>query len=262
MAARITVMGSGTSHGVPMIGCDCATCRSTDPRDNRTNASLLLTVDGRNVLIDCGRDFRTQALRQDLRRLDALLITHAHYDHIAGIDDLRVFTSRGRGSLPVYGRAGHLQYIREHAFRYLFDGNGHKGGGVASLDLRPIEGGAEICGVTFRPVTVLHGNSEVSGYRFRDCAYVPDVSAIPQPAMEALGGLKLLIIDALRYRPHVSHFSVDQAVAVVRRLQPARALLTHLCHDVLHGDLEARLARETGCAVALAYDGLTVELDD
>ena len=244
-----------------MIGCDCAVCRSRDPRDNRTNASVLVTVGERNILVDCGRDFRTQALRHDLRRLDALLLTHTHYDHIAGIDDLRVFTSRGRGSLPVYGRAAHLQYIRDHSFRYLFEGNGHKGGGVASLEMRPVDGPFEVCGVEFRPVTVIHGNSEVCGYRFVDCAYIPDVSRVPEPALEALGGLKLLILDGLRYRPHVSHMSIDQALAVVRRLAPARALLTHICHDVLHADLEARLARETGSAVGLAYDGLTVDLD-
>ncbi len=254
-------MGSGTSHGVPMIGCDCATCRSPDPRDKRTNASLLITADGGNVLIDCGRDFRTQALRQNLRRLEALLITHTHYDHIAGIDDLRVFTSRGRGSLPVYGRADHLQYIRDHPFRYLFEGNGHTGGGVASLDLRPIAASVEICGVEFRPITVLHGNSEVWGYRFCDCAYIPDVSAIPQRAIGELGGLRLLIIDGLRTRPHVSHLSVEEALAIVRRLAPARALLTHVCHEVLHARLEERLARETGSVVGLAYDGLTVDLE-
>jgi len=259
---RLTILGSGTSHGVPMIGCDCPTCCSADPRDSRTNASLLVSLGATNVLIDCGRDFRAQALRHHLRGLDALLLTHAHYDHIAGIDDLRVFTSRGRGSLPVYGAAGHLQYIREHAFRYLFEDNGHKGGGIASLDLRPTAAApVAIGGVEFRPVPVLHGHSEVFGYRFCDCAYVPDVSHLPEPALDALRGLKLLIIDGLRYRPHVSHFSVDQAVSVARRLTPERTLLTHICHEVLHADLEARLLRETGQSIGPAYDGLAIELD-
>ena len=243
-----------------MIGCDCPTCRSKDPRDNRTNSSVLLAAGERRILIDCGRDFRAQALRHGLRRLDALLLTHAHYDHIAGMDDLRVFTSRGRGSLPVYGPAAHLQVVREHSFRYLFEGNGHAGGGIASLDLRPITGPVEIRGLEFRPVAVLHGNTGVFGYRFADCAYLPDVSRLPDAALEALQGLKLLIIDGLRYRPHVSHLSVDQAVAVSRTLAAERTLLTHVCHDVLHADLEARLRRETGEAVGLACDGLEVDL--
>ncbi len=262
MDVRVTVLGSGTSHGVPMIGCECATCRSADPRDKRTNASLLVSAGESRILLDCGRDFRVQALRQRLARLDALLLTHAHYDHVAGMDDLRVFTSRGRGSLPVYGPADHLQYVREHAFRYLFEGRtAHRGGGVASLDLRPVDGPFEVCGIEFRPIPVLHGNTEVFGYRFADCAYLPDVSRLPQAAVEALGGLRLLVIDGLRYRSHVSHLSVDEALSVVRGLAPRRALLTHICHDVLHADLEARLLRENGARVGVAYDGLEIEPD-
>jgi phosphoribosyl 1,2-cyclic phosphate phosphodiesterase len=275
MTVRLTILGSGTSHGVPMVGCDCPTCRSTDPRDNRTNASVLLSVGESAVLIDCGRDFRTQALRAGLRRLDALIVTHSHYDHIAGIDDLRVFTTRGRGSLPVYGPRQHLDYIREHSFRYLFQGNGHEGGGVAKIDLMPVNRPFEVCGVEFLPIPVLHGNTDVFGYRFLDCAYIPDVSRVSDEARASLRGLRLLIIDGLRYRPHVSHFSIDQAVAVAKDLAPQRTLVTHLCHDVVHADLEARLASLAGGVpnaaatgrqaaatpwVAPAYDGLEIPL--
>ena len=229
------------------------------------NAAALLSWDDTNLLIDCGRDFRQQALRFGIRSLDALILTHNHYDHIAGIDDLRVFTSRGDPPMPVFGKPEHLDYLREKTFSYLFDERLQRGGGVASLDLRPTRGPFELCGVRFEPVPVRHGSAEIFGYRFLDCAYLSDVSEIPPDTEERLHGLRLLIVDGLRYRPHVSHFSVTEAVETIRRLRPERALLTHMCHDVLHADLAARLqdgAGEFACEVPIepAHDGLQIAL--
>jgi phosphoribosyl 1,2-cyclic phosphate phosphodiesterase len=229
------------------------------------NAAALLSWDGTNLLIDCGRDFRQQALRFGIRRLDALVVTHNHYDHIAGIDDLRVFTARGAPPMPVYGKPEHLDYLREKTFSYLFDERLQRGGGVASLELRPTSGPFELHGVRFEPLPVQHGSAEIFGYRFLDCAYLSDVSEIPQDTEERLRGLRVLILDGLRYRPHVSHLSVLEAVATIRRLRPERAYLTHMCHDVLHADLAARLRDADGelaCEVPTepAHDGLRITL--
>ena len=252
---------------MPMIGCGCRTCTSTDPRDRRTNASALLRAGDVNILIDCGRDFRDQALRLGLRRVDHVLLTHIHHDHIAGIDDLRAFTSRTRMPMPVYGKDEHLAYIRDYSFRYLFDPGVQAGGGVASLDLRPLDGPLELAGVRFEPVPLIHGSAEILGYRFLDCAYLSDVSSIPEPTVRRLGGLRVLIIDGLRYRPHVSHYSVTEALAMIARLAPERAFLTHMSHDVLHSKLARELREGRGdfaCPVEVepGYDGLVLDLEE
>jgi phosphoribosyl 1,2-cyclic phosphate phosphodiesterase len=229
------------------------------------NAAALLRCDGKNLLIDCGRDFRQQALTFGIRSLDAVILTHNHYDHIAGIDDLRVFTARGAPPMPVYGKPEHLEYVREKAFSYLFNERRQRGGGVASLELRPTRDPFAVAGVRFEPLTVHHGSAEIFGYRFLDCAYLSDVSEIPPATLERLRGLRVLILDGLRYRPHVSHLSVTEAIKIVRNLRPSRAYLTHMCHDVLHADLTARLRAGAGdfaapVPVRPAHDGLQIAL--
>lgn len=261
----VTVLGSGTSHGVPMIGCDCATCRSTDFRDKRTNASVLVETGDANVLIDCGRDFRAQAIRERLRRVDHVLITHTHFDHVAGIDDLRVFNHLQGKRIPLHGRAEHLEELRSHTYHYLFDPSVQRGGGLAELELVPIGGPVTLGGLTFVPLPVLHGRLEILGYRFRDCAYISDASAIPERTQEQLLGLELLVIDALRFRPHSTHLSIPEALALVDRLRPRRTYFTHICHDVLHEEVEQGLRdRLSGYwapgEVHLAWDGLRIPL--
>ena len=263
LAMTVTVLGSGTSHGVPMIGCDCATCRSTDPRDKRTNASILVDVGDAKILIDCGRDFRNQAIRERIRRVDHVLITHTHFDHVAGIDDLRVFNYIQRKRIPLYGRVQHLEELRLHTYHHLFDPSIQRGGGIAELELIPLEGPVTLGGVPFIPLTVHHGRLEILGFRFGDAAYISDVSAIPEPTIAALGGLELLIIDALRFRPHGTHLSISEALALVDRLRPRRTFFTHICHDVLHEEVEQGLReRLSGYwapgEVHLAWDGLRV----
>jgi phosphoribosyl 1,2-cyclic phosphate phosphodiesterase len=260
----LTFLGTGTSHGVPMIGCDCPTCRSDDPRDKRSNASLLVTVRGKNILIDCGRDFRQQALRQGLKEVDYVLVTHTHFDHIAGLDDLRVYSRRERGPIPVMGHQEHLSYLKTYIFHYLFDGSAQLGGGLADLELIALDSHFLLEGIMFEPLPVLHGRLRVLGYKFLNCAYISDVSEIPESTLKQLYGLDVLIIDALRYRPHSTHLSLDEALKLIAELKPAKTYLTHIAHDMRHSELEERLRDpDSGCfapGVEPAYDGLTLEL--
>ncbi len=262
----LTFLGTGTSHGVPMIGCDCPTCTSTDERDRRSNASLMITLPtGKVILIDCGRDFRAQALRLRIPRVDYVLLTHVHFDHIAGLDDLRVYNRRQGTPIPVFGRSEHLDYLRRHPFPYMFN-RPREGGGVAELELIAVDGPFFLEGIGFEPLVVKHGEQEILGYKFRGCAYLSDVSAIPKETLAGLFGLEVLILGALRYRPHSTHLSLAEALEVIGRLRPRRAWLTHICHDLLHREVEEQLKEPGGPfyagrqAVSPAYDGLSLKL--
>ncbi len=264
---RLTFLGSGTSHGVPVIGCHCVTCSSPNPKDNRTNASLLIERRGKNILIDCGRDFRVQAIREDIRRLDHLFLTHTHFDHVAGIDDLRVYNYRQSEPIPIYGKEGHLRYLEKYIFHYLFDDGIQKGGGVSHLEPIPLNGPLKIDGLLFEPITVFHGRLKIYGYRFGACAYISDVSFIPDETLEKLEDLEILIIDALRFRSHPTHFNFEQALEIAIRLKPSRTYLTHMCHDILHDEVEQGLQNPSSgysstLPVYLAYDGLSLKLAD
>jgi phosphoribosyl 1,2-cyclic phosphate phosphodiesterase len=262
---NLIFLGTGTSHGVPMIGCSCPTCTSTDPRDIRTNASVLISVREKNILIDCGRDFHQQAVKQRLGHVDHVLLTHTHFDHIAGIDDLRVFTSRHRTSIPVFGRQDHLDYLRTYIYHYLFDPDIQKGGGIADIDLVALNGRFLLEGMLIEPLPVYHGSMEILGYRFGDCAYLSDVSEIPNSTLQKLYGLDVLILGALRHIEHPTHFNISQALAVVAEVEPKRSYFTHICHDVLHEQVEKEFTNPGGpyyspLEVHLAYDGLILEL--
>jgi phosphoribosyl 1,2-cyclic phosphate phosphodiesterase len=260
----LTFLGTGTSHGVPMIACSCPTCRSTDPRDTRTNASVLLSTRGKKILVDCGRDFHLQALRQRIDHVDYLLLTHTHFDHIAGIDELRVYTARRRVSIPVFGKPEHLSYLRNYIYHYLFDSGVQWGGGIASIELVALNGGFNLEGIQIEPLTAYHGSMEILGYRFGNIAYLSDVSAIPEETRGKLLGLDLLILGALRHTEHPTHFNITQALGVVAELQPKRAFFTHICHDILHETVDRQFS-DPGSTyyspvdVHLAYDGLTLE---
>jgi len=255
MKATLTVLGSGTSMGVPTIGCSCAVCRSTDPHDRRTRPSVLIEYSGKFVLIDTTPDFREQAIREGIHQLDAVLYTHTHADHILGIDDLRPLSFRRSSGIPLYARPEAAEFLR-NMFRYIFDAN-YKFGGIAKVELRTINGVMELFGARFEPVTVIHGDAEIYGYRFGSAAYLTDHSEIPEASFNQLQDLDILFLDALRDKPHPTHSTVENSLRIVQRLQPKRAFFTHICHDLPHEATNARLPD----TVRLSYDGMKLEFE-
>ena len=259
---KVTVLGSGTSMGVPTLGCPCRVCSSTDPHDKRLRPSLLISRGGQNVVIDTTPDFRQQALRVGLDRLDAILLTHGHADHILGFDDIRPFNIRQRAALPVYSNEETFRIIRR-VFAYVFDDKPTLST-VPSVTLNTIDGPRQFLGVPFIPVPLLHGNMEVLGFRFGRAAYLTDFSHIPESSMALLQGLDELILDALRDIPHPMHQTVDQALAIIQHLKPRRAWFTHIAHDLPHAETNKRLVSMGFPHVQMAYDGLEfeVQVDD
>jgi phosphoribosyl 1,2-cyclic phosphate phosphodiesterase len=247
-------LGTGTSTGVPIVACPCAVCASTDPHDKRTRPSILLEYDGRAVVVDTTPDFRTQALREGLTRLDAVVYTHHHVDHILGLDDTRVFYFRQQVPIPIYAEARCMATIQA-TFSYIFNGN-YRFGGVGKLDPHLIEGPFDLWGLKFIPVPVMHGDMPILGFRFRDTAYLTDVSEIPESSLSLLAGLDVLIVDALRLKPHPTHQTLAQALAMVERLKPRRAFFTHIAHELGHEQINSTLPEH----VKLAYDGLRLEI--
>lgn len=256
MQATLTVLGSGTSMGVPTIGCDCAVCHSTDPRDRRTRPSVMITYAGRNILIDTGPDFREQALREQITHVDAVLYTHTHADHILGIDDLRPLSFAHKpGKLPLYATADAAEFLRR-MFRYIFDAD-YKFGGLPQVEMKAIEGPISLFGACFEPVTVIHGETPILAFRFGSAAYLTDHSDVPAASLDKLHDLDILFLDALRYKPHPTHSTVDQALTIVNEVKPKRAFFTHICHDLPHEATNATLP----AGVQLAYDGMKLEFE-
>jgi phosphoribosyl 1,2-cyclic phosphate phosphodiesterase len=256
-SARVTFLGTGTSHGVPMIGCSCATCRSTDPRDKRLRPSIYLDIPDRGrLLVDSSTDLRQQALTHGITQVDAVLYTHAHADHILGLDELRRFNMIQKTTIPCYADARTWEALRR-TFFYVFDGVLRQGGGVPQLEERVIDGPFEVQGVHVSPVPLLHGSLPILGFRFGNFAYLTDCSAIPDASWPLLDGVDTMVVDALRDRPHPTHFNVAQALDVVARVAPRRALFTHMAHDLPHAATCARLP----AGVELAYDGLSLDID-
>lgn len=255
---RITFLGTGTSHGVPMIGCDCATCRSTDPRDRRLRPSIYVEADGdpagTKLLVDAGPDLREQALRRDIRRVDAILFTHGHADHILGIDDVRRFNSLMKQSMACYGDTQTLDDVRK-TFHYVFDPATPKGGGLPALDLRRVDGPFRAGALDVQPVPLWHGTRPILGYRFGPFAYLTDCNRLADEAWPLLTGLDVVVIDALREQPHPTHFSLGEAIETARRIGARQTFFTHMCHHLQHEPTNARLPE----GMSLAYDGLVLE---
>ena len=252
--AILTFLGTGTSMGVPMIGCDCRVCKSTNPKDKRSRSSVMITEGGKNILVDTTTDFYYQAINNGLRNINAVLYTHAHADHVNGIDELRRFNHIQHEEIVCYGRADTIDAIRR-IFSYIFD---RKEGqfDLPQLDTRVIDSTLNLFGVEITPIELLHGTQLIYGYKFYGCAYLTDCSAIPDSSMEQLYGLDTIIIDALRYAPHKNHFNFDEALAMIANLNPKRAFLTHLTHDYLYDEMKDKLPEN----VYLPYDGLKIEL--
>lgn len=254
--ARVTFLGTGTSHGVPMIGCTCATCQSTDPRDQRLRPSIYLAVDGGPaVLVDTATDLRQQALARRLTRVDAVLYTHSHADHVMGLDELRRFNMLQRSPIPAYADARTADDLRR-TFSYVFDPPAEPGGGVPQIELHHIDGPFSIDSLRIAPVPILHGSRPILGFRFGTFAYLTDCNAIPDESWPLLADLDVLVLDALRHRPHPTHYSVGEALEVVERVKPRQAYFTHICHDLPHETTNHLLP----AGVELAYDGLVLDV--
>jgi len=252
MSLRITMLGSGTSTGIPVIGCTCRVCQSDNPRNMRWRPGLKLEAEDRVVLVDTPTDLREQALRFGLPRLDAIVFTHSHADHIFGLDDVRIFNFRQRVPIPCYGSEETLRRIRR-SFAYVWEA-GQEGGGKPQLELVAVREPFALLDRTFVPVPVWHGEMEVFGYRIGRFAYVTDCSRIPETSFELLAGVEILILDALRHRPHPTHFSVEQATAAARRIGARRTIFTHMTHEVDHDD-------PLPDGVEFGYDGLAFDAD-
>jgi phosphoribosyl 1,2-cyclic phosphate phosphodiesterase len=252
---KLTFLGTGTSTGVPSIGCECETCLSEDPRDKRLRVSIIIEHAGHSLLVDTSSDFRQQALRYGLKRLDGVLITHCHADHIFGLDDIRPLNFRF-GALGLYANERAWIDIRR-IFKYIFEPS-HFGGGLPQVIPHTVYPGAQFClgrQLEITPLEVIHGQLPVMAYRFNDFAYATDLSEIPPRTMDALVDLDVLVLDCLRFKEHPTHLWVDKALDYVERLKPRRAYFTHMAHDVKHERDSKRLPE----GVKFAHDGLVVE---
>ena len=253
-------MGSGTSSGVPTIGCSCAVCQSRDPRDRRLRPSILIQhnpprQDHRNIVIDTTPDFRAQALHAGIDRLDAVVYTHSHADHILGMDDVRPFNFRQKSQIPIYAAPDTFAVIKR-VFDYVFDTR-ERNTSVPKVDVNLIgDGPFDVAGLSFEPIPVLHGDKTILGFRFGNAAYLTDHSSIPETSMSKLRDLDVLFLDALRHKPHPTHSTVETSIATAHALQPRRTFFTHICHDLPHAATEASLPAN----IFLAYDGLEIEV--
>ena len=256
MKATLTVLGSGTSMGVPTLGCDCRVCNSADAHDRRTRPSIMVQYNGRVVLIDTTPDFHAQAVREKIARVDAVFYTHAHADHILGLDDLRPLSFRHEGgSIPLYAKAATAGEIQK-VFRYVFDRDPDYAT-LAKVHIEELDGTVELFGARFEPVDVLHGRQTIQGFRFGSAAYLTDFSDIPEYSRERLRGLDILFLDALRHRPHPTHSNVENSLRLVEELRPKRAFFTHISHDLPHEATNATFPPN----VRLAHDGLRLEFE-
>ena len=251
---KIRVLGSGTSSGIPVIGCSCPICTSNDPKNRRTRASVLLQSAESSLLIDTATEFRLQALEAGIQGIDGIFFTHAHADHVHGLDDLRPLSHHK--PIEVFADPDTRKEI-ETRFSYIFSRPG-QGGGVPRIRMNTLGREAvHFADVRVQPIPVLHGSLPILGYRIGPCAYLTDCSSIPEASYPLLQGLDVLIIDALRYRPHPTHFSINQALEIIQRIAPRRAFLTHLCHNVEHHIL----SRQLPDGIEPAHDGLEINLD-
>ncbi|HEY3429792.1 MAG TPA: MBL fold metallo-hydrolase [Cyclobacteriaceae bacterium] len=250
---KVTFLGTGTSQGVPVIGCTCEVCRSLDYRDKRLRTSIHLEIDGQSLIIDTGPDFRQQMLRENINKLDAVIFTHAHRDHTAGLDDVRAYNFLQNMIMPVYGTSETLNQLKAD-FAYIFEPDGYPG--LPKLDLRTItENIFSINNIPITPLPVLHLRLPVLGFRIGDFSYITDANKIPDPTHEKLKGTKVLVINALQKEQHISHFNLKEAIEVVKIINPEKAYFTHISHKM---GLHAEVCKELPSNIALATDGLQI----
>jgi phosphoribosyl 1,2-cyclic phosphate phosphodiesterase len=248
---RVTFLGTGTSQGVPVIGCSCEVCQSLDYRDKRLRTSILVEINNQHFVVDTGPDFRQQMLREQVNRLDAVIFTHAHRDHTAGLDDVRAFNYMQQMDMPVHGTQPVLDQLKVE-YAYAFTGAHYPG--IPRLMLNLIESeNFTINGVSIIPLPVLHFKLPILGFRFKNFSYITDANFIPEETMEKLKGTEVLVLNALQREPHVSHFNLEGALGMVEKIKPARAYFTHMSHKL---GLHAEVMDELPSNVSLAYDGL------
>jgi len=254
MTVSITILGAGTSHGIPMIGCDCPVCTSNDPRDRRTRASVLFSFNNYNLLIDTSPELRMQCVACGVNRVDAIAYTHYHADHIVGLDDVRRFNSLQSESITLYGDAKTIERIRR-MFPYAFAQDPDYPSAKPELTTVAIDGPLSLGGREIIPIPLMHGPTPVLGYRVGDIAYCTDCNFVPDESRDLLRDLNVLILDACRLRPHATHFNLEQGVAEARRIGARQTYFTHIAHEIKHADIESGLPK----GMALAYDGLICE---
>jgi phosphoribosyl 1,2-cyclic phosphate phosphodiesterase len=250
---KVTFLGTGTSQGVPVIGCTCEVCCSLDYRDKRLRSSVHIEINGQSLVVDTGPDFRQQMLREHVSRLDAVLLTHAHRDHTAGIDDVRAYNFLQSMNMPVYGTPDTLSQIKSD-FAYIFGSDNYPG--LPRIDLRPItDGSFSVNNVSVTPLPVLHLYLPVFGFRIGDFSYITDANAIPDSTFEKLKGTKILVLNALQKEKHISHFNLEEAIEIVKNVNPEKAYFTHISHRMgLHNAVSKELPEN----IMLAVDGLQI----
>jgi phosphoribosyl 1,2-cyclic phosphate phosphodiesterase len=252
---RITFLGTGTSHGIPVIGCGCAVCGSSNPKNRRNRIGVWLEdEDGTSAVIDVSSEFRVAALQNGLKRVDFALLTHTHSDHVSGLDDLRIFSQRSGKGIPIYGDARTLADVRSR-FAYAFQPTKAYGGGVPQYELREVTETLQVGRMRITPLPVMHGPEPILGFRVNDFAFITDVTVIPDSTLDLLRGLDVLALDCLRREPHSTHLCLDQAVAYAKRIGAKRTYLIHLTHDLEHEETE----RELPPGIHVSYDGLKLE---
>lgn len=252
---KLVFLGTGTSHGIPMIGCDCAVCRSADPRDGRTRPSAAVQYEERTILIDTAPELRLQCVANGIRRVDAVVYTHHHADHIMGLDDLRRFNALQKAVVPCYGMAETLAHLAR-AFPYAFQDDPEYPSAKPLLEGRLLDGPVDLFGQTMIPLRLYHGKMAVLGVRFGGLAYCTDCSQIPPESLTLLEGLEVLVLDALRKRKHPTHFNLEQAVQMATTIGARRTYFTHIAHELGHAETNTDLPK----GMQLAYDGQVVEV--
>lgn len=253
---RVIILGCATSTGVPIIGCGCPVCTSDNPKNKRTRCSAFIETQGKKILIDTSPDLRMQAFRHNITKIDAVLYTHSHADHTHGIDELRTFNFMNKMVIPCFGDPHTVSNIKSN-FKYIFDGS-YSPGGKPKLEITSITDDFDFDGIGISPIEVQHADWFILGYRIGKMAYLTDCSGVPEGSMKRLKGLELLIIDALRYKPHPAHLSVDQAIGVIRGIKPGMAVFTHMGHELEYEKLSGELPKN----IEPAYDGMEFNLDD
>ena len=256
-SVKITFLGTGTSQGVPVIACDCNTCLSSDLHDNRLRTSVLLETGETTLVIDAGPDFRQQMLREHVSKLDAILLTHEHKDHIAGLDDVRAFNYKSQDAIDIYSEE-RVQKVLRKEYSYVF--SEYQYPGIPKMRLNPItEHGFSVMKMQITPIRVFHYRLPVYGFRAGNFAYITDANYIPEESKEKLYGVKYMVVNALRKEKHISHFSLREAVDLIREISPKKAFITHISHQM---GLHSEVSRELPSGIMLAYDGLSIMCDE